>query len=179
MKLIILNGPSGVGKSSVAVRLHREISSSVLIEVDEVRRTLMPDYRERREESHRLAYEHTADAIEGAFKKGHDVIIDKAILDAQVIDSFIEIGRKHGAEIYEFLLFADEVTVRSRADSRGYHSGGLLTSKRVGELWQMADKLRSQRTDAIVIDTALSNSEEVFNAVKEVVMSADCRRTVS
>jgi predicted kinase len=171
MKLIILNGPSGIGKSTIAQRLHREIPSSVLIEVDEVRRTLMPDYRERREESHRLAYEHTADAVEENLKSGHDVIIDKTILDAQIIDSFVAIGKTHNAEVYEFFLFADKATVQKRADERGYHPGGLLTSERVGELWEKADTLRKQRARAIVIDTTDSSTEDIFEKVREIVLS--------
>ena len=170
MKLIILNGPPGVGKSTVAGRLHQEIPSSVLIDVDEIRRMTMPDWRERRKESLSLAFECAADAVEDGLRGGHDVIIEKAIFDAPVIDSFVEIGKKYQAEVYEFLLFADKTTVLRRADERGYNPGGLLTPERAEELWEKSDKLRPERTNAFVVDTTLLTVEEVFNSVKKALV---------
>lgn len=170
MKLVILNGPPGVGKSVVAGRLHEELTLSVLIDVDELRRTI-PNYREQREESLRLAYERTAEEIGKALEGGHDVIIDKAISFSGTLDSFIEVAKRYGAAIHEFLLFADKETVRKRADNRGYRSGGLLTPERVDALWEDADVLRRQRPGIIVVDTSYSSVEEVFRAVKQMVMA--------
>jgi predicted kinase len=170
MKLIILNGPPGVGKSTVAMRLQKELQSSVLVDIDELRRTTMPDYRERREESLRLAYEIAANTIGDNLKSGHDVIIDKAISDEDTIESFIEIGKKHAAEVYEFLLFADKDTVQKRADGRGYRPGGLLPPERVGELWEKADALRQKRSEAIVIDTAQKDIDQVLALIQKVLI---------
>lgn len=169
MKLIILNGPSGVGKSTIALRLQQELPSSVLIDVDELRRAI-PDYRERRKESLMLAYEKTAETIEDHLRNGQSVIIDKAISGADILDSFIEIGKRHDAEIYEILLFADKETIQKRADERGYRPGSLLTREKVGELWDKADALREQRGNAIVIDTSQLDLEAAFERVKNTVL---------
>jgi predicted kinase len=168
MKLIILNGPSGVGKSTIALRLQQELPSSALIDVDELRRAI-PDYRERRKESLMLAYEKTAEAIEDHLRNGQNVIIDKAISGADILDSFIEIGKRYDAEIYEILLFADKETIQKRADERGYRPGSLLTREKVGELWDKADALRKERSSAILIDTSKLSPGETFMQVRKTI----------
>lgn len=162
MKLIIINGPPGVGKSTAAERLHQELPSSQIIDIDELRRTTMPDYRERREESLRLAHKLATVAIEENLRRGKDVIIDKAISYSDTLDSFIDIGRKYDAEIYEFILFAEKATVQKRAEERGFKPGSMLTPEKVVELWEKADTLRNERSSAITIDTTHLTSEEVL-----------------
>jgi predicted kinase len=165
MKLIILNGPPGVGKSTLAVRLNEELPFTTIIDIDELRRTTMPDYRERREESLQLAHELAASAIEANLRQGNNVIIDKAISYSDTIDSFIDIGSKYGAEIYEFMLFADKATVQRRAEGRGFKPGSMLTREKVTELWEKADTLREERSGAVLIDTTHLNSGEVLKAI--------------
>jgi predicted kinase len=151
MKLIILNGPLGVGKSTLALKLNEQMPSSVLVDVDELRRAI-PNYRENREESLRLVYKQTAQIIGEELAKGNDVIVDKAISYSDTIDTFIKVGKEQCADIYEFLLFADKETIRKRADERGYRPGGMLTPEKVDELWEKSDALRKERSQAIFID---------------------------
>ncbi len=166
MKLIILNGPSGVGKSTISTLLHADMPNSVLIDVDEIRRSI-PDYKENQEESLSLAYEKAAGAIDGAFRNGQSVIIDKAISYSDTLELFIAVAKKYNAEVYEFLLFADKATTQARADERGYRPGSLLTPEKVGKLWEKADALRKERLDAVVIDTKDKNIQETLNEIKE------------
>ncbi len=166
MKLIILNGPSGVGKSTVAGRLHALMPTSVLIDIDELRRTI-PGYREKWEEGGRLAYDYAANAIEDALKAESDVIVDKTITQPQVLDTFVSTAHQYEAEVIEFLLFAQKETVQKRAEDRGFKPGGMLTPGKVVEIWEKIDALRNQRTNAIVIDTTNIGPEEVFNIVSQ------------
>lgn len=165
MKLIILNGPSGIGKSTIAARLAAELPDTVVIDVDELRRSI-PNYRENREESLRLAYDRTAAEIRKHLTDGHNVIVDKAILSSDTLDHFIDVGRRLGAETYEFMLFADKSTTQQRADDRGYRPGSLLTRERVGEMWNEADRLRDQRQNAVLIDTTNLTADGVLGEIK-------------
>jgi predicted kinase len=166
MKPVILNGPTGVGKSTLAARLHEQISTSILIHIDELRRTI-PNYREKRKESLELAYQMAASAMEQHFRNGNDVIIDKTIADAEVLDRFIDIARKYNVEVYEFLLFAEKDVLQKRADDRGYIPGGLLTPEKVKGHWESANRLSLERANAIVIDTTSLSPEEAFNIVSD------------
>lgn len=168
MKLIILNGPSGVGKSTISVLLRQKIQDSVIIDVDELRRSV-PDYKERREESLRLSYEMTRDLIDSFLKEGKDVIIDKAISYADTLESLVTIGRENNAEVFELLIFADKETVQQRADNRGYKPGSLLTREKVGELWDKANSLRIKRPNTVVIDTKDKSVEESHREILEVL----------
>jgi predicted kinase len=169
MKLIILNGPSGVGKSTVASRLLSDIPNSVLVDIDELRRSI-PNYRERREESSQLSYQKAKEGIEAGLKNGQTVIVDKTISRSDTLDSFIESGRKFSADVYEIFLFADKEAVQKRADARGYRPGSLLSRKRVGELWDQLELLRAQRSEALVIDTGTITLEGTYEQVKTFVL---------
>jgi predicted kinase len=165
MKLIILNGPSGIGKSTIAAKLVHEIPQSVVIDIDELRRSI-PNYKERRQESLLLSYEKAAELIEIYLKSDKTVIIDKTISYSDTLDSFITLGNKYNAEVYEFLLFADKATTQARADERGYKPGSLLTPEKVGELWDRTNAIRMERTNATVIDTKDKDVHETINEIK-------------
>jgi predicted kinase len=163
--LIILNGPTGIGKSTIAARLQAEMPDSAVVDIDEIRRSI-PDYRENRQESLALAYKQAGEIIEESLAKGLDVIIDKTITGADILDSYRAIASKHGAEVLEFILFADKDTLQKRADERGYRPGSLLTRERVGEMWEKLDTLRAERPHAIVIDTASLDADSTLAKIR-------------
>lgn len=170
MNLILINGPSGIGKSTISARLAAEMPNTIVIDIDELRRSI-PNYKENRKESLRLSYEHAKEKIIEQLISGGSVIVDKAILDSAILDSYIEEGRRHGAEVHEFFLFTDKQSLQQRADERGYKPGSLLTRERVGEMWEEANKLRQERTGAMVIDTTSLDLEETLEEIKNSIVA--------
>jgi predicted kinase len=169
MKLVILNGPSGVGKSTLAERLHRDMPLSVLIEVDAWRR-FISGYREHKEESLTLAYRFSLAAAEACLEAGRSVIVDKAVLDADpFLDSLYALGTKHTADIREFLLIARKETLLKRADERGLAPDSLLTREKVVELGEKAHEFKQSRSQAIVVDTEELSPDAVYDRVRETV----------
>jgi deoxyadenosine/deoxycytidine kinase len=53
MKIIIINGPTGIGKSTISRMVHKDLPLSFLLSIDEQRRYIS-HYRENRIESRDL-----------------------------------------------------------------------------------------------------------------------------
>lgn len=171
MKLIIINGSPASGKSTLAEKLHQDLPMSLLADIDAWRR-LISGWRDNREQSLTNTYKFTVAAVDAYLKMGHSVVVDKAILsDLHTIDELIESGKKHDAEIYEFILTADKEIIVDRANKRGFHENRLLTPERVVELWQAAEKLTGERMHAVKIDTSNLTPDDVYQKVRNIVFS--------
>lgn len=170
MKLVIFNGPAGVGKSTVTQKLHAEMPMALLMNIDNWR-SQISEWRENRKESQVLAYKIAAAAIDTCLSEGRDVIIDKAILnDDKTLEEFVAIGEKYGAEIHEFIITADKETVINRAVERGFTPGGLLDAKMVETLWDLSQDLQNTRPTAQIIDTTHLSPDEVYENVRSIVL---------
>jgi predicted kinase len=166
MRLIILNGPTGIGKSTVASRLQAKIPRSIVLDIDEIRRSF-PNYRENPRESLAFSYQKAGEALEENLRNGFDVIIDKTISDSGILDSYSAVAAACGARVFEFILFADRPTLQKRADERGYRPGSLLTREKVGKHWENIAALQSQRPKAVVVDTANIDADAVIGLIEE------------
>lgn len=169
MKLIILNGACGAGKSTLAARLHTDVPMSLLVVVDEWRK-LISEWREHRKESQVLGYKIAWASVDAYLADGHDVIVDKSILnDYETLKQLVRIGEAHGADVFEFIITASKEVVMERATERGFNPNGLLTLEGVEHLWELSQGLVKERPNAIVIDTSSLSPDEVYEKVKDVV----------
>lgn len=164
MKLIIINGPPGVGKSTVAEKLHKAVSLSYLLEIDALRRNIS-NYREQVKESRELSYYVSLAIVEACFSAGSDVIIDKAISNSTVMDRFFQVAKKYNANTYEFILNASKELVVKRAENRGYRTGGLLTPEKVERWWEDTQEYIKKRPLAIVVNTETLSQNEVYKYI--------------
>ncbi|MBI3572260.1 AAA family ATPase [Candidatus Kaiserbacteria bacterium] len=170
MKLVIINGPSGIGKSTLAERLYKAMPLSLLLDIDAQRR-LISGYREHRKKSYELSFAFCFAATRTYLEAGHDVIIDKIILDTgDKLDALERVGEECGATVYEFILNATKETVTQRAHERGFREGGLLTPKRVEEFWHSTQRLIPNRPRAVVIDAEKLNADEVYKKAAAIVL---------
>jgi len=169
MKLILINGPTGIGKSTIAGKLHQVLPLSFLLDIDGQRRYIS-GYKEHREESGELVTELSLAMVENYLQSGHDVIIDKVFTDAKISDAFLERGRKYGATVFEFVLNTDKETLVARANERGYREGSMLTPEKVPEFWERMQSYIKERPQAIVVDTRDMNIEETFKYVLEKIV---------
>jgi broad-specificity NMP kinase len=164
MKLIIINGPPGVGKSTVAKKIHETLPLSFLLEIDEQRRNIS-QYRELSKESRDISYNISRSIVETCLSSGLDVIIDKAMSDIDIVDRFIQIAKKHNATVYEFVLNGGKELIIKRAEERGYREGGLLTPEKVEKFWGDAQEYLKKKSGVIEINIQNLNKEEVLQSV--------------
>ena len=170
MKLIIINGTAGVGKSTLAEKLHELLPLSFLVNVDAQRR-FISQYREQAKESSDLAFEVSIAITEACLRSKRDVIVDKMIWNINsTLDTLDELGEKYGAEVHEIILEASKETVVKRVEGRGYKPGGLLTPEKVDRFWEETQKLKHERPNALVIQTDELTADQVFEKVKSVVL---------
>lgn len=167
MKLIVINGPCGVGKSTVALRLHNKIPLAFLLDVDAQTR-FISHYKEYGEERRELMKAISMGIIDSCLSVGCTVIVDKMTFDPQILDAYHALGEKHHAETYEIILWAPKNVVMSRANARGWVEGGMLTPEKCERFWNEIDALRRQRALAKVIDTNDLNEEGLLQELERV-----------
>jgi predicted kinase len=170
MKLILINGPTGIGKSTIAQKIHHALPLSFLLDIDAQRRYIS-GYKEHREESGDLVVKLSLAMVECYLQNGHDVVIDKVLTDATISESFLELGRKYDATVYEFVLNADKDTLIARAGERGFKEGSMLTPEKVPEFWEAMQIYVKERPQTIVIDTEGMNADDTFEYVRRNIFS--------
>lgn len=166
-KLILINGTTGIGKSTLASRIHDEHPMAFLIEMDAIRR-YFSKYKELRKESLLANYDLCKAICEENLKNSRTVIVEKIIPDN---DEFIEdlhaLGAKYGAQTCEIILNASKDTVVERAKLRGYSDGNSLTPDKVLNFWKQIQELIPRRPDAFVINTDNLDADNVFDLVNK------------
>jgi broad-specificity NMP kinase len=175
MKLIIINGPVGVGKTTVSKKLLEKIPMAFFIQFDELRKQIGA-YKSHRDESRVFAFELSFALVEECLKNTQTVIIDKMMYERiesgkskSSIDQLYEIANKYHVDVVEILLWADKDTMVKRLESRGFKQGGLLTREKAIAFWHEMEKFKQKRKQAIVIDTSKITENEAFEQVVQLV----------
>ena len=168
MRLIILNGPWGVGKSTLAARLHVEMPRAFHVELDAIRRGIS-DYDADAEANFRFSIRIASDIIERCLEEGRDVIVDKMLRVNDLLDDIRAAGNRHGATVHEIILWASKETVLARGAQRGY-STGTYSKEKAERAWEQMAVIVSERHDATIVDTENKTADEVYTVVRRLVM---------
>lgn len=167
MRLIILNGPWGVGKSTLALRLHAQMPGAFHVELDAIRRSIS-HYDDHAEESFRFAIRIASDIIARCLDEGRDVIVDKMLRAHDLIDDIRAAGERHGAEVHEIILWASKDVVLARGEQRGY-STGVFSREKAALAWDQMAAIVPERPHATVVHTENKTADDVFDAVRGLI----------
>ncbi|MFD2472237.1 AAA family ATPase [Amycolatopsis silviterrae] len=172
-RLIHLNGPSGIGKSTVA-RHYADRHPGVLdLEADQVV-TMIGGWRAAFWDTLPAARRLALAMAETHLRAGHDVVMPQLVASVEQAERFEEAARAAGGEYVEIMLAAPRPQAKARYAGRGEHAatdamaelGGPVVLDRIHDHVAQYLPLRPQCT---VLDTEHLNPDETCARVAEIV----------
>ena len=171
-KLIILNGPLGIGKSTLAKRYGEDHPMTLVLDIDEVW-SMLSNWREEKEVSAPLSKKMALEMARIALTAGHDVIVPQIIQTSELAESLEKLSKECGAHYYEILLIVDEEESIRRYIERGKRDGN-PTGFRVGGI---IDTSGREVKLAEMYDNMIEVSSERPNVTKIVPLLGDIQGT--
>lgn len=117
-KLIILNGPCGIGKSTLAQQYIEENPLSLHVKIDEII-VMLGQWQKNEDIARKYAIDIAIQMIETHLRTGHDVIVPYILTSPSVAEQFEESARKLQVPFYEIALMAEKNEAIERMMKRG------------------------------------------------------------
>ena len=173
-KLIVLNGPCGIGKSTLAKRYGQDHPLTLQLDIDHVW-SMLSHWREEKDASAPLSKLIAIEMARVSLEAGHDVVIPQIIQRAELAEGFMKLADTCNAEYIEILLLVKkEEAIRrfiKRGQENGYPTGfrpGSVLEASGGEskLSEMYDNMinaASGRQNIIKIEPTLGDVEATYS----------------
>jgi predicted kinase len=172
-KLVLLNGPPGVGKSTLARRYADEHPLTLDLEIDGVRAQLGA-WLETWQESGLAARRIALAMARAHLSAGHDVIVPQLLTRREFVEELRALAAEVGADFDELVLLDDREAVLERARRRSEPAGGFsaraLAAKQGSTLEDSYDRFveaLEARDDAVVIRAA--SLDEAYAALSRLL----------
>ncbi|MDI2132300.1 AAA family ATPase [Yinghuangia seranimata] len=120
-RVLVLTGPPGAGKSTVAGLLAQELRPSVHLRGDDfwhvIKRGSIPPYLPEANRQNEVVTQVFAEAATGYASGGYQVVAD-GVVGPWFIDRFRDAARARGVQLHYVVLRPDEATTLARATAR-------------------------------------------------------------
>ncbi|MGN6797827.1 MAG: AAA family ATPase [Gaiellaceae bacterium] len=163
-KLILLNGPPAVGKSTLARRYADAHPMTLVLEIDAVR-ALLGSWLEEWQQSGHLARVIALAMARTHLEAGHDVIVPQLLTRRPFVEMLQETAEASGATFVEFALLDSREVVLARLEERSEAEGGFSSralmekqGNEPGDAYDAFVAALAERPDAIVIGEPLSDA---------------------
>ena len=179
-KLIILNGPLGIGNSTLAKRYGEDHPMTLVLDIDEVW-SMLSNWREEKEVSAPLSKQMALEMARIALTAGHDVVVPQIIQTSELAESLEKLAKECDAQYYEILLIVDKeesirrYIERGKRDGNptGFRAGGIIdTSGREVKLAEMYDNMievASNRPSIIKLEPVLGDIEGTYQDLAKLI----------
>ena len=173
-RLVLLNGPPGIGKTTLAVRYVRDRPLALALDIDTLRRAL-GQWETDQESAGQLARGLALAMIRTHLAAGHDVVVPQYVARTDFLDALAAAAEAGGGDFSEIYLTDARAAVlerfAARADdeaSRQHHDEAVRNVGGPAGLAAMVDRIeavRSRRAGATTVTTGAGEIEESYRAL--------------
>ena len=179
-KLIILNGPLGIGKSTLAKHYAGEHPLTLMLDIDNVW-AMISHWREEKDISAPLSKTMALAMARINLEAGNDVVVPQIIQTHELSNSFKELAGSCGADFYEILLSVDkDESIRRfilRGQAQGYESGfrpgGIIDKsgreKKLSDMYDNMQKVAKTNPQVIKIEPTLGDINGTYAQIMKVL----------
>ena len=174
--LIHLNGPPGIGKSTLAALWAERHPRTLDLDIDQLH-PLFGGWQDPDQDTHALARPVGKAVAAAHLGAGHDVVMPQNITRLSEVEAFEAIAHAAGARFREVVLLDDRAAAltrfEARTDDTAWNRHNRATVDRLGGaafLEEMYDRLLevlARRPSAVVVRSVPGRVEETYAALEE------------
>ena len=163
-RLIVLNGPPAVGKSTLAGRYADQHPPALALDIDKVR-ALIGGWREDPSGAGLAARELAIAAARAHLEAGHDVVIPQLLGRWEFLDRLEALARESGASFHEIVLWdtKDEILRRFAQRPPGPEHPEATPAEIAGLYDRLASRLET-RSRADVVRVSAGRVDDAYRA---------------
>ncbi|MBP2479237.1 putative kinase [Crossiella equi] len=177
-RFVHLNGPPGIGKSTLAARYVAERPGALNLDVDGVHR-LVGGWQDEENRTWQVVWPLVRAMAAAQLAGGREVVLPQYLATPEEIGSFEELARAHGAEFREVVLLDSREASAARFERRArasadewvrYHHrlvGQRGGAELLGAMYDNLVEVLRSRPDAVVVPSAAGEVAETFALLVE------------